>query len=555
MVTAVGAASLQVGCTPEQYAEQADEAAYETLRGGQIAALGRQRPFEVDYEPFPPEEDDEIRVGEKVIRLAPAEEAVLTLPECLRVAMRNSRRLQDRKDDLYREALALANSRRGWIGPLFDGPLSGEVEDVRTEGGGESSGLEAAGEVSLLQRLRDGGVLVLAAGLDMSVDFLAGDTVAASFLDATFTQPLLRGAWRDLAYEDQHRRERDFLFAVWDYQRFRQTFAAGIVTSYYSVLRQRDQLANEETNIERLEQTVALTAALAAGGEASEIEVDQARQDLLRARSRFEVSTQEYENTLDTFKIALGLPVRAAVELNYPDALENLRSRGRKAIPFAERQAIQIALSTRPDVLRQRAKVRDAERNVVIAADAFLPQVDLLLGANVPSDGTDEWYELRPGRLTRTASLSLEYNLDQRDNRDAYRNALLSLSGAQRDWDEFRDEVRLEVRDVYRTLQQSERNYEIQVENVRIAERRTKLAKIEQEQGQASARDVLEAQEALRNARNSLTQALVRYSTTRLEFLATLGLLSVDEEGVIHERDDPRTFKRIGRVYPYLRRP
>ena len=57
--------------------------------------------------------------------------------------------------------------------------------------------------------------------------------------------------------------------------------------------------------------------------------------------------------------------------------------------------------------------------------------------------------------------------------------------------------------------------------------------------GLASTRDVLEAEDDLRSSRNALTAALVNYVTTRLRFLATLGMIAVDEQGRFHERNRP----------------
>jgi len=111
-------------------------------------------------------------------------------------------------------------------------------------------------------------------------------TTVGSLLEANFTQPLLRGAWRALAYEEQYRLERDFLFAVYDYERFRQTFAAEIVSQYYALLSRRDQLRNEQENIERLESTWQWTQVQAENGEVSSIQAYQARQDLLEAQVR-----------------------------------------------------------------------------------------------------------------------------------------------------------------------------------------------------------------------------------------------------------------------------
>ena len=110
----------------------------------------------------------------------------------------------------------------------------------------------------------------------------------------------------------------------------------------------------------------------------------------------------------------------------------------------------------------------------------------------------------------------------------------------------------LDVRSSYRGLIRSRKSSELSVKSVSIAERRRRLAVLQQKQGQASARDVLEAEESLRNAQNSLTGSIISYKTTRLRFLASLGMIGADEKGVIYERPVPVNFERIENRYHYI---
>jgi len=543
------------GCTTEQYVQQADRAAYGTIAGGQKIVLGETEDFHVDYDPFSAVSGRSIRVGEKAIPLTAGEEAaVLTLGDCMQIAFRNSRSFQTRRENLYAEALTLASESRTWNWSLIDGPITGSAEHRYTrldDGDTNSGGLDAG--LTLTQRFFHGGVLALGASLDVATDFVGwGSTSIESLLDAQFTQPLLQGAWRGLAYEEQYRRERDFLFSVFRYDRFTQTFVADIHRRYYNVLQQRDELENEKQNIERLKRTLVWTRVQAEEGQVSRIQQDQAEANLLDAQVRLARNEQNYRDAVDSFKLALGMPIQAQVRLDYPASLEQLQKAGPRPVPFTEAQAVRVALTVRPDVLTERAKVRDAGRDVEIAADGFLPQLDLVVGANASGKEPRRFAQMQFGRHTRFARLELDYNLDQTENRDAYRRALIAQQKAGREYDRLIDEVRLGVRQSYRTLQRSRRSYEIQVRNVKIAARRSKLASLQQQAGHASARDVLEAEEALRNAQNGLTSALVDYTTTRLQFLAELGMLAVDEQGQFRERPEPFTFERIEKRYPYV---
>ncbi|MFW6065571.1 MAG: TolC family protein [Planctomycetota bacterium] len=544
------------GCTPAEYARQADQVACSTVNIGQRTALGEAEGFDVRYRPLPIDETDdrtEIRPDDKSIPLSGQEDTPITLNEALRIAFRNSRELQDRKEQLYSQALALASARRSWNWSDWSLPVEADAEHEAVHNDGDANAATAGAELSLTRKFIHGGVLVLAAGVDFATDFTGGsNTTVGSLLEANLTQPLLRGAWSGAAYEDHYRRERDFLFAVYDYERFRETFATQVVSRYYSLLSSRDQLRNERENIDRLKSTWKWTQIQAENGEVSIIQAHQARQDLLEAQVRYEQLQESYRDEVDRFKIFLGLPLSSGAVPDYPAGIDRIMDVAPRDLGIEESEAVRVALSTRPDVLTEVADLRDAARDVELSADEFLPGLDLEFGATAAGTDPRDFWRVRFHEHRRTARVTFNYDLDQTANRDAYRNAMLDYEKARRDLSEFLDEVRLEVRRAYRSLQRSRRSYELQQENVKIARRRRALAVEEQKSGMASARDVLEAEAGLLRAQNGLTSARLSYETTRLEFLATLGLVAVDERGQINERDDPFRFERIERIYEYL---
>jgi len=555
---------LLMSCSPSEYARRADRDAYNTLTTAQQDALGGSTGFDIAYQPLaastgPAESESTtqpvrggaIRVGDRCIPLGGETTAIISVQEATEIALRNSRLYQSQKEDLYSQALAVANGRRFWTWGGFGGHVTGRAEHAVGPGGTETNVGEAGVHGEVVRKLMSGGQLVLGSGLEVASDLSGwGGTTVGSLLRANFSQPLLRGAWNGLAYEPQYRLERDLIFAVYTHQRFSQTFATDIIRQYYGVLEQRDQLENERTNIVRLKETFELTKILVQGQQVSPIEQDQAEQNLLDAEVRLRNSESAYWDALDQFKLSLGLPLAARIDVDYPGALEALQEAGPLSMPLDVAYATALALRTRPDVLRQFASTRDADRDVEIAADGFLPQLNLLAG--ISATGTSPRQPQRIRDHTRHVGVELEYNLDQTDNRDTYRRAQIAADRSRRGLEEFMDTVSLEVRQRYRLLDQSRQNYDIQQRSVQIAQRRSKLATLQFKEGMASTRDVLEAEEALRNAQNGKTSALISYTTTRLDFLASLGMIDVDEKGVVHERTEAVSFDRIQNRYPYV---
>ena len=556
LVTLVTTMILISGCSRSRYAKWADRDAYGAISEGQTTALGKAYQLDIVYDPV-----DYTRYLKEAEDENSSQVQVLTIEDALRVAFKNSRSFQTRKENLYSSALSLATNSRGWDTFLPAGNVNATGEAARTSRGGPEGGpdntnryISADGNYSLTRRLVGGGLLTLGASMNVVTNLLGqSDTAIGSLVEGGFTQPLLRGAWRGLAFEDQHRRERDFLIEVYEFDRFRQTFAVDIMRRYYQVLTLRDVLENSRTNIQRLTLAYLTTQAMVEGGQLRRTQEDQAEQDLLSSRISFEQTQLAYSQALDNFKIALGLPISKELKLDYPGALRRLNQKGPQPLPFDESSAIETSFVTDTTLLKARASARDAEKDVEIAADNFNPQLDLELVASAP--GTEK---AQPGRIqthhhTRSAKLMFNYNLDQTDNRDAYRNALILRDQAKRRLAEVEDTTKLSVLNSFRSLKQSKESYLLQAKSVEIARRRTTLVGIERKQGQASTRDVLEAEDALNSSLNGLTSSLVNYTITRLQFLANLGMLSADADGALTERKSPFGYDRLQERYPYLK--
>ena len=94
------------------------------------------------------------------------------------------------------------------------------------------------------------------------------------------------------------------------------------------------------------------------------------------------------------------------------------------------------------------------------------------------------------------------------------------------------DRIKIEVRDALRSMLSARESVRIQVEAVQLARDRVQSTNLFLEAGRAQVRDVLEAQEALLGAQNSLTGAQVGYRVATLEMQRDLGVLEVDETGL-----------------------
>ena len=102
-----------------------------------------------------------------------------------------------------------------------------------------------------------------------------------------------------------------------------------------------------------------------------------------------------------------------------------------------EAKSVETALRVRPDVLKDYATVRDALKDVEIAADQFNPLLNVTIGTTVPGKVPHQAFNPQFRDWTRLVNVQFDYPLDQTDNRDAYRRSLIAADKAKRDSDQF----------------------------------------------------------------------------------------------------------------------
>jgi len=126
--------------------------------------------------------------------------------------------------------------------------------------------------------------------------------------------------------------------------------------------------------------------------------------------------------------------------------------------------------------------------------------------------------------------------LDVTAGRNTLRGNLIALDQAERAADDLTDNIKLQVRSDWITMQEAKQSYEIQRKSVELAERRVETTMILLQAGRAITRDLLEAQTAWHDAQNALVTALVNHTNARLALWRDVETLSVDPQGGIEEK-------------------
>ena len=523
ILLALSSVVLVGGClSAEEHREDANREVYAILDKRRAELLEDPGVFSID----PPE--DSLR--QQILRGEPVATGDLEILECLDIASENNREYRRQREQLYLAALDLTFER--WQFTLQTEGAFGAAYD-RFVGGNDVA--SADGNLTLSKLLGSGAFIVGDIGLDLFKSLGSGnpwDVVSNASL--SITQPLMRGFGRDIVMEPLTQAERDVVYAVRSYERFRRTFAVDVVTRLYGLLQSVNVIENETANVENLGIIRTRNEALAEGGRLSDVDVDQARQDELSSTSRLIVQEQSYLSQVDDFNFFLGLPIETGTSID-PEELLALEATLSVEFEFTVEEAVRIALEERLDHHTVLDRVADAKRKVKVAADALRATLDLAADVNLASESGVP-LSVDNNATTGGVSLNLDLPTNLLPERNAYRASLITLEQARRDAEELADSIRAAVRADLRDVETTRETYYLQREAVTLAERRVESASLRQEAGRATTRDILESQAALLGAQNIATAALIAHRLSQLALILDMEVLRVDERGIVLER-------------------
>jgi len=511
-------ACLMFGCSTTNYKQEADAQVYDIIDHKWRPEFGPKVNYKIsDTEPLP----EDVRIQ----RCVP-DSGILTLPRAVALATAYNREYQFQREQLYVRALDLRLVRHDYEKQFFGG-LSGGYNSDRND---EVLGLETNfGFSQLLATGAKIGTQVAVAWAEVLTGNLEGGLV--SVLSASVTQPLLRGRDRTVVFEDLTQAERDTLYQVRTFNRFRKILVVSVITQYYQVLGLCETADIARRYHEQLSVLCERVKTLTDAGRLPKYELDRAQQDKLVAFDAYVQARKAYEQALDELKITLALPTTSEFQLDDSE-FEALESAGMTRPQFSNDEAVQAAFAQRLDLANSIDTIEDAERKVLVAADGLRADANVVAVVNAISDrkadrSTVDWlqeqYEI---------GVEIDLPIDRVAEQNVYRKALIALSQREREYELVRDTVALEVRLAYRDLMEAAQRYQLQEQGVEVAKRRLEKTQLMVKYGRASSRRVLNAWQDLYDAQVARTEALVSYTIAMLNFYRDTGVLQVRPDGM-----------------------
>jgi len=531
---ASAAFGLVGGCGTEHYKADADKEVYKIIDSRWQDSFGKKVNYRIDDAPASP---NDVQFDNTVMP-----SGTISIAEAVAIATANNRDYQAQKESLYTKALDLTSERHKyalqWFGTIEADYAKGinqegnEYEDVSVGTGGGKQGELGAG-VSKSHLLASGIQISTSLALNW-LRYLTGDprTSLGSVLSASVTVPLLGAGGGKAAWENLTQEERDVLYQIRTFNRFRKTFVVGVINSYYAVLQSREQVINAENDYKgRLDTTKRLQME-AETGRTTQMAVDEARQSEFGARDNYVGAQRSYDQALDTFKVnQLSLPpdVNIVLDSNELIVLEQL---GVTMPDYTVDEAIETALLRRLDLANAADRIDDQVRKLVLAEEGLGPQLELSGTSDVTSTPKTDFTRLQFREGSYGLGFLLDLPLDRLNERNAYRSVLIGLVSQQRRYDQEKDDIELGVNNSFRRLLETAERYRIQKMSLELAQRRVESNQLLLDVGRATIRVVRDSQDALLESQNAFTGALITHQIAKLNFFRDIGVLQVKPDGM-----------------------
>jgi len=505
------------GCSPENADSKAeiDRDVYQIIDSKWDQSYGSKANYKIsDTKPLP----NDIQIE----RMLP-EDGLLILPQAVAIATAGNRRYQFEKEQIYLKALDLRLARHDFDPLRFISATSGYSKDGSDE---LTSHQTAAG----FSRLFANGARISANLVLAWTGVLAGNAGGgfSTVFGTTVTQPMLRGSSPVVITENLTQAQRDCLYQIRSFNRFRKTFVVAIISSYYYALQKSDFLKDAKENHSRLNQIYKRVEKLTNAGKLPKYQLEEIYHNRLAAQDAYIKAEKELALALDEFKIQLSLSVDTQIQLD-DNELAALKLPETAKPDFSQQHAVQTALMQRLDLANSADAIDDAQRKVLVAADALGAEMNLAVTASIPASGLssdtpiDEMF---------AAGLQLNLPLDRVAEQNIFRAALITHSQRQREFEQARDTIVLQVRQDYRNLTEAARLYKLQSEILELAKKRRDDTYQLLHYNRASTRDLIRAQEDLYEARLASTTAMIDYTIATLNFYCDTGMLQVRPDGM-----------------------
>lgn len=285
-------------------------------------------------------------------------------------------------------------------------------------------------------------------------------------------------------------------------------------TGYFNMLNATNMKALRQESVDRLQAHLDNVIAQYNVGIVARADVLRSEVELANAQQNYITASNQYDVAEATLNNIIGTPLNTTLKLK--DSLQY--------VPYDNDMAYCLAYSEqhRPELKQAEYAVDSAEAALVVARSGHMPKVYANASNNWGGNGSD-W----PGDDDENWSVGVTASMNVFDSGVTWSKihaAQENLAKAKESQRQIKDNVELEVRTDYLNLREAEKRITTTQVAVASAEEDYHIAVVRYQAGVGTNIDVMDAQEALTQAKTNYYQALYNYNTSKAALNTSMGV-------------------------------
>ena len=285
-------------------------------------------------------------------------------------------------------------------------------------------------------------------------------------------------------------------------------------TGYFNMLNATNMKALRQESVDRLQAHLDNVIAQYNVGIVARADVLRSEVELANAQQNYITASNEYDVAEATLNNIIGTPLGTTLLLK--DRLQYE--------PYENDMAYCLAYSEqhRPELKQAEYAIDSAEAALVVARSGHMPKVYANASNNWGGNGSD-W----PGDDDENWSVGVTASMNVFDSGVTWSKihaAQENLAKAKESQRQIKDNVELEVRTDYLSMREAEKRITTAQVAVASAEEDYHIAVVRYQAGVGTNIDVMDAQEALTQAKTNYYQALYNYNTSKAALNTSMGV-------------------------------
>ncbi|MDQ0203074.1 TolC family protein [Pectinatus haikarae] len=293
-----------------------------------------------------------------------------------------------------------------------------------------------------------------------------------------------------------------------------QSIELQTLQAYYSILNYQNIKKVDEDTVTQYNEHVQIANAKYSAGVVPKVDLLEAEVNLANAQQDLVTADNNLQIAVTSFNKIIGQNLMTAVEPSDNYLMDTGFSK-------TMQECTDIAIENRPDGIASQKTVEQAETAIAAARAAYIPQVSAVAEKSIDgnnmlnNDQSDKsWYGVQ-------ASWNI---FDSNVTHSQVKQAEAALVRAQQEQADTNDQIRLDVRQAYLSMDAARQNIITTKTAVDQAAENNRIADVRYQAGVGTNSDRLDAITYYTNARMNYNQALYNYTTSKAALYKAMGI-------------------------------